>query len=252
MDVRLENYTSEELLRTASQVRGVILPLASVEILGAHGPVGLDLKVARAAAEAVAERAGCLAAPAVPYGDTLEFAGMVGTVHVPADVLESYLYPVARSLLTACRMPALIFLSVHSLDNIAAQAVCRRLKAEGLRAATADWWAAVGSAGADLLADPAVGRGHGSEMITSVALAVCPECVRMDRIIREQPKKGLAEVSRWNGTPFRTFGDFRDYCSSGAWGNAADATSEKGRELFRRGVESVASFIREAFPVPES
>ena len=87
-------------------------------------------------------------------------------------------------------------------------------------------------------------------MITSVALAVCTECVRMDRIIPEQPKKGLAEVSRWNGTPFKTFGDFRDYCESGAWGNTADATPEKGRELFLRGVESVASFIREAFPEP--
>ena len=251
MDVRLENYTSEDLVRAASRIRGVILPLASVEILGAHGPVGLDLKVAGAAAEAVAERADCLFAPAVPYGDTLEFAGMPGTVHVPADVLESYLYAVSKSLLTACRMPAVIFLSVHSLDNIAAQAVCRRLKQEGFRTGTADWWAAVGSAGAELLSDPSVGRGHGSEMITSVALAVCPECVRMDRIIPEQPKEGLAAVSRWNGTPFRTFGDFRDYCESGAWGNAPDAETGKGAELFRLGVESVASFIREAFPLPE-
>ena len=83
-------------------------------------------------------------------------------------------------------------------------------------------------------------------MITSVALALCGENVRMEFAENEQPMEGLARVSRWNGTPFKTFGNFREYCRGGAWGDTTTASAEKGRELIRAGVEAVAAFLREA------
>lgn len=245
-EVCLSRLTAEEIRETAGSAPGVILPLASVEILGKHGPAGLDGLIADYVSRAVAEKTGCLAAPTVPYGDTLEFGSLPGTVHIPARVLEEYIYHTALSLFTSCGFKAVLFLSVHSIDNVAAQAAARRLKAEGYTVATADWWAAAGSL-QGVLEDPSAGRGHGSEMITSVALAVCPECMHMDRAVPETPREGLARVNRWSGTPFRTFGNFAEYCESGAWGNMNDATAEKGRLFLEHGIRSIVDFIREAF-----
>lgn len=243
----IQGMTAPAIRQRAVEAPAILLPLASLETLGAHGPAGLDLTVAQAAGQRIAARTGCLLAPAIPYGDTAEFRGMDGTVHVPADVLEAYVYAVASSMLKSCGARAIVFLCVHSLNGFAASAVCRRLTAEGYRAATADWWSAVGSSGDDLLCDRQTGRGHGGEMITSVALALCGDLVRMDQAACEAPLPGLQAVNRWSGTPFRTFGTFLDYCRGGAWGDTTAASAEKGEELLSRGVEAVSSFIREAF-----
>jgi len=247
METKLQNLTAQAVKARAEKAPAVILPLASIEILGTHGPVGVDLAVADAVAPMIAEKTGCLVAPAVPYGDTLEFCGMDGTVHVPADSLEAYIYAVAKSLIETCAAKAIVFLCVHSLNTVAAAAACRRLTAEGYRAGIADWWPAVGANAADLLVDRENGRGHGAEMITSVAMAVCGEQMQLELATEERPKDGLAAVNRWNGMPFRTFGNFRLYCESGAWGDLSHASAEKGRLLIERGVDSVAAYIREAF-----
>lgn len=242
----VKNMTAAELKRRAAESKAIILPLASVEILGAHGPVGLDLEVAEAVSREIARLSGCLAAPAVPYGDTLEFDGMDGTVHVPVNVLEEYIYAVAKSYLTSCGAKAIVFFNVHSLNGTAAAAVCRRLKSEGYTAVCSEWWSAIASVSMELLDTGAAGTGHGGELITSVALALCGDKVRMDLAENEKPMEGLAKFARWNGTPFKTFGNFREYCRGGAWGDTSSASAEKGTEFINRGVEAVAAFIQAA------
>ncbi|MGN0785021.1 MAG: creatininase family protein [Candidatus Aphodomorpha sp.] len=246
-DCLLQNLTAADLRARAAKAPAIILPLASIEILGAHGPVGLDVAVAEAVAPLIAQRTGCLVAPVIPYGDTAEFCAMDGTVHVPADVLEAYVYAVASSLLKTCGARAVLFLNVHSLNGFAASSVCRRLTAEGYAAATADWWAAVGVRGAELLADRRNGRGHGAEMITSVGMALCGDRMHMERATCEKPLPGLDAVNRWNGTPFRTFSNFHAYCIGGAWGDTTAASAEKGRALIDCGVEAIVAFLSEAF-----
>ena len=41
-DCLLQNLTAADLRARAAKAPAIILPLASIEILGAHGPVGLD------------------------------------------------------------------------------------------------------------------------------------------------------------------------------------------------------------------
>jgi|GEM_PF-2159769 len=159
----------------------------------------------------------------------------------PIDV-----HAVANSLLIHSGFRVVVFLATHSLNCHAANSVCRRLTIEGKKVLLADWWAAVGSRSCGVLEDTATGCGHGSEMITSVALALCKELVRMEDALAETPAPALEKVNRWNGTPFKTYGCFRQYCKSGAWGNMSLATAEKGRLLLQRGVEAVSQFIMEA------
>ena len=244
--VDMRYMTAADVLQETSQTPAVILPLASVEMLGGHGPIGLDLIAAQRVTPMIAEKAGCLFLPPIPYGDTAEFGGLPGTVHIPESVLMEYILAASRSIFQTCGAKAIAMIAFHSLNAQAAVSACRILKQEGRRVLLADWWQTVGTAGGALLQDQQNGRGHGAEMITSVALALCGSAVRMDQAKNEMPLPGLDQVNRWNNTPFRTFGNFSEYCKGGAWGDLSGASAEKGEQLITLGTDAIASFLREA------
>ncbi len=245
----IEELTGPEYSRLARLAPGVILPLASVEIMGAHGPLGADLIVANAVAPLIAEKTRCLHAPAVAFGDTLELSGWEGTVHVPSEVLERYCEAVARSFLERGGVKALVFIAFHSLNLKAADQVCRRLKRDGHRVLAVDWWRAAAARCGDLLADRETGTGHGGEMITSVVMAAREGSVRFEARANERARQGLSRFTRYQlgrGDPYQAYGDFRDYCEGGAWGSVDGAAAEKGREIIARASDDIARFILEA------
>ena len=101
----------------------VLLPLASQEILGTHGPLGADLLVSNHITPQIAEKTRCLYAPAIPYGDTLELGGWEGTVHIDSRLLEGYCEAVARAFLQRDKAEAMVFIAYHSLNLKAVDAV---------------------------------------------------------------------------------------------------------------------------------
>ncbi|HSK68510.1 MAG TPA: creatininase family protein [Candidatus Limnocylindria bacterium] len=243
----VSRMTGPEYAARVREAPGVLLPLASQEILGDHGPLGADWLVAGRVAPRVAQRTGCLHAPAIPYGDTLELSGWVGTVHVPGAVLEGLYEAVARSFLERGGAKAVVFLAFHSLNLRAADAVCRRLACEGRRVFAVDWWRAAGQCAAGLLTDTEHGRGHGSEMAASVLMALgeIPEGTPLPA--GEEPMEGLRRVTRhqFSQGPFQAYGTFREYCRSGAWGSLQGASADKGREILDAAVELIAKGITE-------
>ncbi len=245
----LEEMTARAYRERVAEAPAVLLPLGSVEVLGAHGPLGADCLVARSVSLLVAQRTGCLVAPTIAYGDTMELSDWPGTVCVPADVLENYYYAVAKSYLTKGAVKNLVFLNFHSLNHGAANAACRRLQHEGHRVFLVDWWKTVGQNRGDLLADQENGSGHGGEMITSVVMAVRGDLVRMEQAQNEPPREALKYYGKYlmnSGSPFVAYGDFHDYCESGAWGDTSHATPEKGAELIRRAVRAISDFLMES------
>jgi creatinine amidohydrolase len=239
--------TASELVDLSRRSAAILLPVASVETLGRHGPLGLDLTVAQMATPRIARNVCCPYAPPIPFGDTLDFAEMDGTVHIATHTLEDFYYCTARSLLRTSGFRCIVFLTFHSPNGTAAAAACRRLKAEGWECALANWWQTLGANENGILSCGREGTGHGGEMITSVALAVDASSTHMERACNEKPKKKLGNVLRWSGTPFQTFGTFREYCESGTWGDTSSASAEKGEELMTIGVERISEFIRQAF-----
>lgn len=64
----------------------------------------------------------------------------------------------------------------------------------------------------------------------------------------EKPKPGLAfhgPYTATSGGPFYTYGNFQDYCETGAWGDVSLAGAEKGKLVFLRAVEKIAVFLAE-------
>jgi creatinine amidohydrolase len=239
---RIDRMTSPAFAAALAGCDTVILPLASIEQGGGHCPLGADLMAAETAAEAIAEKAGCLVAPTVPYGDALDLDIAPGTISVESQVFAAYVESVARSLLRQ-GFRNIVFLCCHSLNLRAIDALCRRLRSEGFGVASIDWWKAVGEA-ARGKTDSALPFGHCGEVITSACLATAPDCVDLGAAEDEEPLPYLGFAAAHPlGSAFVAYGHFRDYCRTGSWGEASRASAEKGRAWIAGAVESAARFI---------
>ena len=242
---RIDRMTSPQFAAALRRCGTLILPLGSVEQTGSHCPLGTDLFVAEEVSELLAEKADCLAAPPLPYGDTFELDFWPGNIHVDAPVLGSYLEAVARSFLRH-GFDTIVFLCCHSLDMKTVDLLCRRLHREGTAVCAIDWWKAATEAarGETSSLEP---FGHGGEVISSIMLALKPELVELGSASDEPSLPGLKRISsRSLGSPFVAYGDFREYCHSGSWGEVRKtASAEKGRRWLGKAVDSAASFIAE-------
>lgn len=239
--------TSRQLEAVLNKSNRLIIPLASFEALGTHGPLGADFLVANHVTPLVAEKAQAVYLPVIPYGDTLELPQIAGNVMIPTDVLSGYYMGVARSFLHQFPSLSIYFLTFHSLNNRAVDDVCRKLAFEGHKPFLIDWWRSVGMGTGDVLDDQEWGTGHGGEMITSVLLHVAPEAVSMEEETNREPKKQFGyyrDHLSWTSSPFAAYTTFADYCEGSSWGVLDNATAEKGEILVKRAVEAISSFIK--------
>ena len=252
---RIALMTSPQFAQALSRCDTLLLPLASVEQGGRHCPLGTDVITADAVSLLIAEKAGCLVAPTIPYGDALELDVAPGTIDAGTAPFAAYVEAVARSFLRQ-GFRCIVFLCTHSLDLKAIDGVCRRLRMQGFVVGAIDWWKAVGEA-ARGKTDAAVPFGHCGEVITSAMLALAPESVDLEAATEESPLPALAFVGAHGpGSAFVAYGEFGDYCRTGAWGEVKGvATAEKGRAWIDAAVEASARFIgelRAAFPAQQA
>ncbi len=245
--VLIAEMTSPEFQVAANDVGSVIIPLGSVEVLGRHGPLGTDWFIASEVSVLIGQIADSLVAPAVPYGDTMELDYWPGTVCIDTGILTKLYLSIANSFLKY-GIRDVIFLNCHSLNLRSADAACRTLHTEKFRACIADWWKVAFQVSEDLVEYRLNSSGHGGEVITSVIMALRPGIIDLSRATHEKPKHSLTYYSKHglnSGSPFRVYGDFRDFCDTGAWGDVSKSSEEKGRIIINRAVERIAEFIRE-------
>lgn len=244
--VRLLEMTSDEAARRAADEALVILPVASTEVLGHHGPLGADVFVADEVAVRLATSVGAVVAPTLPVGDASDMLPWPGTLSIRPAVLTEVYVDVCESL-AAHGFRRVLFLTAH-LGNIAAVAACaRRVQAKGILAAQVDWWRAAARVAADLLVTSDYPTGHGSELITSVLMALRPDLIDPARARGMTPLAGLARHlphTPIGGGPFYTYPTFKDFTRDGAWGDVTHASAEKGEKVLELAVPFIAEFAR--------
>ena len=240
--------TADEFKKSLDGGNGtVMIPVASTEQLGLHGPLGADVLVARAVAPLIAEKCELLYTDVVPFGDTLEMKGSTGTVSIPQGVLGEYYLSIARSFIESGAR-RIVFLMTHSLNSKAADYACRLIRASGCRAAILDWWKAVGASSAGIIEDTEYGTGHGAEMITSVVMAVAPDAVKSECATNEEPKAAFDVYSaHMPGSICSIYGNFSDYCTTGTWGDVRKASADKGRMLIEKAVELLSAELKATY-----
>jgi creatinine amidohydrolase len=228
----------------------VIVPIGSTEQHGPHLPLGVDAMQAETLAGAIAERAGALVAPTIPYGDADHHLGFPGTISLSTETTTAVLVDVYESLL-GHGFRNVITVNGHRVANLTAiDTAGKRVAADHPEAffATIDPLRFGVEIHTELRdGDPEDGM-HGGEFETSFMQFHYPELVREEKFEPETSET----VSRFrsndlvgNDDRVLTPSTGHDPASGhlGHVGDPTHASPEKGEALFERLVEDGVAFI---------
>jgi len=214
-----------------------VLPLAAIEQHGPHLPLGTDVMIAQAHLERVREllpaTIPAVFLPIQPVGISTEHIGYPGTLTLPADVALKTWMALGESVARA-GIGKLVMVTSHGGNSAAMTLVAQDLRAQhGLLAVTTGWYRFGAPEG--LFSAEELRHGiHGGAVETSIMLARYPQQVRSEKI-DDFRSAGIAMQKdyRWLSAnrPAPLAWQAQDLHSSGAVGNATQASAEKGQRM---------------------
>ena len=252
----LPYLTGPEIAALDKQRAAVVLPVGAIEQHGPHLPVVTDTLtgttvLGRALARLNRETA-CWALPPTNYGKSNEHIGFAGTFTLSAGTLIVLITDVAVSAARS-GFRRLVLLNSHGGNVPLVDMVARDIRAETQMMVFPLHLARLG-ASRELLSEHERLHGmHAGDSETSTTLALAPELVRMERRVGEVPvvAEGFALPTMPSGVPFAWLTS--DFSESGACGNSAMASREKGEQIVELAVERLAAALEAicAFEMPE-
>ncbi|HLQ66058.1 MAG TPA: creatininase family protein [Candidatus Limnocylindrales bacterium] len=241
--------TWEEIRRLEGSRPVALLPVGAIEAHGPHLPLGTDVLIADAMAEAAAtklEAAGLtpVLLPALPYAAAPFGASFPGTISVDPEAVKRLVLDLARALsrrgflalgianahLDPAHLTALAAASETASSERLLPVVCPDL--------TRKPWAL------RLTEEFQSGACHAGRFEGSIVLAVRPDLVR-DEIRSGLPpvEASLSRAIRSGARTFEEAGGPRAY-----FGRPAEATAEEGRRTIETLGEILAEAVREWLP----
>lgn len=209
----------------------LLVPVGSIEQHGPHLPLDTDTRIARAVAEAAAERLGPVAAvaPAVAFGASGEHETFPGTVSIGTDGLRTVLVELGRSAGRWVRRT--VFVNGHggNLDAVRSAVALLRVEGRDVRSYSC------GVPGADA---------HAGRTETSIMLAIAPESVRLGAA-RPGNTAPLVEL-----LPAMRAGSVRAVSENGVLGDPAGAGADEGRALLAAMVDALLAALASADAAP--
>lgn len=211
-----------------------VLPVAAVEQHGPHLPLGVDLFLMQGYIERVVARMPedlpVLFLPVQAVGASIEHAGFPGTLSLSATCLLQVLTDIGECVARAgCRK--LVLLNSHGGNVPLIDMVAHDLRARlDMFVVTASWHR-FGYPDGLFSAEEQKHGIHAGDIETSLMLTFRPDLVRGDALDNFESKSvGLEADFTWlrAGRPTGFGWMAQDLNSSGAMGNAADASAEKG------------------------
>lgn len=213
-----------------------LLPFGAVEEHGPHLPLGTDWYAADALADRIADSAGLLRLPTVPYGQVWSLAHFPGSLSISDQTLVAIVTELAGGLRRS-GVRGLVLLSAHLGNAAALRTATRRLAEDGFPAIALTYPGLAEAAGkVRESAESHPGIMHADELETSVMLALHPDRVDMSRATAEYPDYpadfDVAAV-RWDTVS-----------ETGVFGDATRATAEKGRLLVDHVVQTATALVQ--------
>jgi len=221
----------------------VIIPTGAVEVYGPHLPMGTDLYVADALAEAVARKTGALIAPTVELGESMGLTSFDETFTLSPAVLQGYLDELFAKLVRD-GFKNFLFLTGHAGNvPIISYLVTKYLHQYDIKCAQVDVWRFLQTHSGDVLDNRGyMAHGHASECGTSMMLYLHPEVVDKSAITKTDPGPAGAGF-----TDFITYRRLKNRTAIALSGDAESATAEKGEKLFEIAVARILTFMEENF-----
>jgi len=229
-----------------------VLPTAAIEPHNRHLPYGQDMlhttHVAREACRrAWAELPRVVCLPPLPFGVDCNLLDFPLAIHVSQRTLDAAVTDIAASLVHH-GIRKLVLVNGHGGNSFTA--LLRQLQNDlPIHVFVCNWWTAGSDEYARIFAKP---DDHAGEMETSVALALFPDLVEIERAGSGEAAPFRFEALRkgWVHTS-RRFARLNDHC---AVGDPRAATADKGRRYLELVIGRIAAFLVELgrSPIDES
>jgi creatinine amidohydrolase len=229
----------------------VVIPVGAVEQHGPHLPVGVDAMLNDGIVQDALGRLPAdfpvLVLPQQSIGWSDEHGLFPGTLSISHETLTAAWCEIGATVATA-GFRRLVFFNSHGGQSEIAKIVCRKLRiAHGVLSVAANWYALVDLS--DLVDAGERRHGiHAGEVETSMMMHLRPDLVRADALANFEPSSvAMARrYKRLGPTGASPYGWMtQDLHPSGAAGNAARASAEKGREIVQRAGTALAELLAE-------
>jgi creatinine amidohydrolase len=218
-----------------------VLPLAATEQHGPHLPVGTDIMIAQAylarVRELLSNTIPATFLPLQPVGISTEHIDYPGTLTLPTEIALQSWMALGTSVARA-GIKKLVMVTSHGGNSAAMSLVAQDLRAKYGILVVGTGWARFGAPEGLFSAEELRHGIHGGAVETSIMLARYPEQVRNEAIADFRPSSIAMEKDyRWlaahRPAPFAW--QAQDLHASGAAGDAAQASAEKGHRLLDHG-----------------
>lgn len=245
--MRIDRVPYTEVEKYLKKNDTILIPLGSCEQQGPHLPMGAETVIVESVATAVGEKTGFAVAPPMPVNYAKLFLDYPGALSVELNTYNDYIADLAGGLAHQ-GFKHLFFVNIHfgSLPAIESAARGLRAKYGNVFTAHCDCFQQMQEAPVPVDTDN-FPYGHGSERTTSMAMHLCPDLVKMDKVKVWKPKPlpqgfhvaGSARA-RLGKSSFGLYIDQADYNPAGGTGDPRGATPEKGAAIFDHVVKSVS------------
>lgn len=254
----LNNYFLEDLSWPVirdylKESDAILIPFGATEEHAEHLPVSMDTRIAVDLCKRVSAEAKCLVAPTISLGYSEWFMEFPGTLTLSYDLLLKLLQEYCDCLVSH-GFRKLIFVSPHGLNATAIGVVGRTLRSKGVLVSMINPWKILNemASGYPSLVENKVR--HAGEIMTSVALAICPELVDMTSAAGEYVSSDMSpEIDPLNsvgGASFKghnvdIFVRAHEVTASGSMGFPTHANAETGEAMMQELAVYVIKFIKE-------
>ena len=238
----------------------VLIPMGSVELEGAHLPLGVDTITAEALAASIGPMPGLLVGPTLPIGYSKWFMPFPGTISLETETLIRVLLEYARSLI-AHGVRRLVFFNAHKGNNACIESAARTLIAEDrVRVGMLSVWKLAHDLAA--MRDGRIAEGrftHAGEIMTAVMLALAPDAVDKAKMapggVRSPAGSAFRVVNSLGETDFMgsvqtIFQDIRQVTDNGTLGDPSAASAETGIAVIEAITAYARAFIEEFQKLP--
>ncbi len=249
----IARMTTEDADQAFARARLAILPVGSCEQHGPHLSLDTDAAVAEAIARRLAETLGddAVLCPTVGYGLSEHHLAFTGTLTLRPTTYLALIDDLLESLAHAGLRRVLI-VNGHG-GNVDALSIAARTarRDRGMLVASIMW----ALLAADEVANHAAGTsyGHACETETSLALALIPDRVHLDRIGEPGSRTSVDELTDPPRASVHESVWLHEWSSDGALGDPRQAHEQAGRRILEVVLERAVTFARRLAdrPLPE-
>lgn len=250
--MRIDRVPYADVARYLEGNDTVLIPVGATEQYGPHLAMGTELRLCEEVATQVGGRTGFAVTPITPFNYSHMFLDYPGTLTVEMATVERYVGEMCHGLAEQ-GFRHFFFVNIHAgslgpLESVA-RSLRKRWNAVG---GLIDVFSVMRDVGDVAYATNKAPTGHASEMVTSVALHVCPDLVFMDRVQRPPELRAFVDGVRTvssgkvslGKSSFAVFSDISDYSPPGMQGDASASNAEQGRAIWERALSYVEDAAR--------